>query len=119
MITFHVNPPIHPGEMLREEFMVPLGLTAGKVAKAIGVPRTRIERVVREETGLSVDTAVRLARYFKMSEGFWINMQTHYEVDCVYANGALIQEIDAIVPVARPDLEAMPDQAPDGVGKAA
>ena len=53
--------PIHPGEMLREEFLEPLGLSSGKLAKALGVPRTRIERLVREETTLSVDTAARLA----------------------------------------------------------
>ena len=53
-------PPMHPGEMLREEFLEPLGLSAGRVAKACGVPRTRIERIIREELGISGDTAVRL-----------------------------------------------------------
>ena len=103
-MKIHFARPIHPGEMLREEFMVPLHLTSGKLARAIGVPRTRIERIVREETGLSVDTAVRLARYFKMSEAFWINMQTHYEVDCVYADAAMTIALDSIGP--RPDLDA-------------
>ncbi len=119
MITFHANPPIHPGEMLRTEFMEPLGLTSGKVARAIGVPRTRIERLVREQTGLSVDTAVRLARYFKMSEGFWIGLQKHFEVDCIYADVALSKELDAITPLPRPDLEAEHIADPDGVNKAA
>jgi addiction module HigA family antidote len=105
MITLHANPPIHPGEMLRTEFMEPLGLTAGRIARAIGVPRTRIERVVREETGLTADTAIRLARYFKMSEGFWLNLQKSYEADCVHADAARIAGIDAIVPLARPDLD--------------
>jgi len=73
-------PPMHPGEMLREEFMKPLGLTPYKIAKACGVPRTRIERVVREELGISVDTALRLAKFFGTSVGFWTNLQTRYDV---------------------------------------
>lgn len=93
--------PIHPGEMLREEFMKPLGLSAGKLAKAINVPRTRIERLVREETALSLDTAVRLARYFRMSEGYWSRMQVSYELDCLHADKARVESIEAIEP--RPD----------------
>jgi addiction module HigA family antidote len=56
--------PIHPGEILREEFIVPLKLTAGKVAKAIDVPRTRVERIVEETTPITADTAVRLGKFF-------------------------------------------------------
>jgi addiction module HigA family antidote len=97
--------PIHPGEMLREEFMVPLNLTPGQIARAIGVPRTRIERLVREETSLSTDTAIRLARFFRMSEGYWMGLQHEYELDCVHADLARIAEIDAITPLDRPDLE--------------
>ena len=104
MIEFHANPPIHPGEMLREEFMVPLGLTPGKIARAIGVPRTRIERLAHEQTGLTADTAIRLARYFKMSEGFWLGLQKSYEADVVHADAERIAKIDAIVPLPRPDL---------------
>ena len=104
-MDIHFNPPIHPGEMLRTEFMEPLGLSAGKVARAIGVPRTRIERIVREETGLTADTAIRLARYFRTSEGFWLNMQKSYEADCIHADKARLASIDAIVPLARPDLD--------------
>jgi len=96
--------PIHPGEMLRVEFMTPLGLSAGKLAKALGVPRTRIERLVREETALSFDTAVRLARYFKMTEGFWTGMQNSYELDCLHADKNRLAALDAIEPLARPDL---------------
>jgi antitoxin HigA-1 len=97
--------PIHPGEMLREEFMVPLGLTSGRIARAIGVPRTRIERLAREETALTTDTAVRLARYFRMSDGFWVGLQREYELDLVHADAARLAEIEAITPLARPDLE--------------
>ena len=119
MISFRVNPPLHPGEMLRTEFMEPLGLSPGKVARALGVPRTRIERIVREEAGLSADTAARLARYFRMSEGFWMGLQKSYELDCLHADKALIEAINAIVPLPRPDLDAVPDQGPEGVHQAA
>ena len=104
-MDFHFSPPIHPGEMLREEFMEPLGLSAGKLAKGLGVPRTRIERIVREETALTADTAIRLARYFRTSEGFWLDMQKSYEADCVHADKDRLARIDAIVPLARPDLD--------------
>lgn len=104
-MELHFDPPIHPGEMLREDFMGPLGLSAGKLAKALGVPRTRIERLAREETALSVDTAVRVARYFKMSEGFWIGLQTSYELDCLHADKKRLAALDAIEPLERPDLE--------------
>ena len=97
--------PIHPGEMLREEFMVPLGLTSGKIARDIGVPRTRIERVAREETALTFDTAVRLAAYFQMSEGFWLGLQREYELDCLYTDAKRLAEVKAIKPLPRPDLE--------------
>ena len=97
--------PIHPGEMLREEFMVPLGLTAGKIARDIGVPRTRIERLAREETALSTDTAVRLAKYFKMSEGYWVGWQREYELDCFHANAKLEKALAAIQPLPRPDID--------------
>src|SRR4051794_10542688 len=71
-------PPMHPGEMLREEFIEPMGLSPYKVAKACGVPRTRIERIVREELGITADTALRLAKFFGTSVGFWMNLQARY-----------------------------------------
>ncbi len=95
--------PIHPGEMLREEFMEPLGLTAGKLAKALDVPRSRIERLVREETAMTVDTAARLGRYFGTSAEIWMNFQTTYELDCFHADTSRKATIDAIAP--RPGLE--------------
>jgi len=73
-------PPMHPGEMLREEFLKPMGLTAYRVARACGVPRTRIERIVREELGITADTALRLAKFFGMSVGFWMNLQSRYDI---------------------------------------
>ncbi|MGQ0564710.1 MAG: HigA family addiction module antitoxin [Gemmobacter sp.] len=96
--------PIHPGEMLREEFMVPLRLTSGRLARAIGVPRTRIERLVREETALTTETAALLARYFGMSEGYWVGLQREYELDLLHADAAKVARLDKVVPLARPDL---------------
>ena len=96
--------PIHPGEMLREEFMAPLGLTAGKLARALGVPRTRIERLVREETAITADTAARLGRYFGTSAEIWMNFQASFELDRFYADETRLAEIEAIKPAPRPDL---------------
>ncbi|HEY1742456.1 MAG TPA: HigA family addiction module antitoxin [Granulicella sp.] len=76
-----VLPPIHPGEMLREEFLVPMGLSANALAIAIGVPATRIGEIVNERRGISGDTALRLGRYFHMSPEFWMNLQSHYELE--------------------------------------
>ena len=90
--------PLHPGELLREAFMLPLGLTPGKVAKAIGVPRTRIERIVAGDVGISGDTALRLARLFNVSPQFWANAQSHYELEM--ATLRIGDEIERIQPIA-------------------
>jgi addiction module HigA family antidote len=74
-------PPLHPGEVLRKEFMVPLGLTAYALAQRIGVPRPRLERIAREEEGISADTALRLGAYFSTTPEFWLNLQTKYELE--------------------------------------
>lgn len=74
-------PPIHPGEVLREEFLVPMKLSPYAVARACGVPRTRIERLAREETPVTADTALRLARYFGTSAEFWMGMQAQYDLE--------------------------------------
>lgn len=79
------SPPVHPGEILREEFMAPLGLTAGQVAKALSLPRSRIERIVREEIGISTDTALRLARLFRTSPDVWMNLQARFERETLLA----------------------------------
>jgi addiction module HigA family antidote len=72
--------PMHPGEVLREEFLVPLNLSAGALAKACGLPRTRIERVAAEQTGISADTALRLSKALGMTAQFWLNLQTDYDI---------------------------------------
>jgi addiction module HigA family antidote len=73
-------PPIHPGEILREEFLVPLAMTPYALAKHLRVPRTRIERIVAEKIGISADTALRLGKFFKTTPQFWLNMQTSYDL---------------------------------------
>ena len=78
--------PIHPGEILREDFMKPVGLTPIKVAKLCGVPRTRIERVVSETTGITADTALRLGKLFDTTPGFWMNLQARYDLERATAN---------------------------------
>jgi addiction module HigA family antidote len=72
--------PVHPGEHLREDFMRPLGLSVNALALALRVPATRILAIVNQKRRISPDTALRLARYFKMSPEFWLNLQTHYEL---------------------------------------
>jgi addiction module HigA family antidote len=73
-------PPIHPGEMLREELLLPMGLSANALAIALGVPATRIGEIVNERRGITADTALRLGRYFRMSAEFWMNLQSHYDL---------------------------------------
>ena len=80
-------PPVHPGELLREEFLEPMGITAYKLAKDIGVRAPRVYDIVSEKRGISADTALRLSRYFGMSEGFWINAQAHYEKEVAKDRG--------------------------------
>ncbi len=74
-------PPIHPGEILLEEFLKPMGISQYRLAHDIGVPPMRISKIIRGERGITADTALRLARYFAMSVEFWTGIQTHYEVE--------------------------------------
>lgn len=90
--------PIHPGEMLREEFMVPLGLSSNALARALGVTPARINEIVRERRGISADTALRLARYFNTSYEFWMNLQAHYDIEV--ARAAAGHAIACIKPMA-------------------
>ncbi len=73
-------PPMHPGEVLREEFLAPLGMTAGMLAKVCGIPRTRIERLANEETGVTADTALRLGKALGTSAQLWLNLQNAYDI---------------------------------------
>jgi addiction module HigA family antidote len=92
-------PPIHPGEILREEFLRPLGLSAGAVARALGVPRTRIERLANEQVDLSPDTALRLARYFGTTPQFWMAAQSRYALES--AADSLSGDLGRIRPLDR------------------
>lgn len=88
------DPPIHPGEILREEYLVPLSMSAGVLARKLGVPRTRIERLAAEQSPVTTDTALRLAKFFRTSPRFWMNMQASYDLAVVA--DAKRAEIDAI-----------------------
>lgn len=72
--------PCHPGEILKHEFLEPLGVSPIGLAKTIGVPRTRIERLVKEQTGVTPDTALRLSKALGTSAEFWTNMQVNYDM---------------------------------------
>ncbi|MGH8477722.1 MAG: HigA family addiction module antitoxin [Methylococcales bacterium] len=74
--------PIHPGQQLREQFMVPLGLSSDALARALNVTPVRINEIVRERRRISADMALRLARFFDTSHQFWLNLQANYEVHC-------------------------------------
>jgi addiction module HigA family antidote len=91
--------PLHPGEVLREEFLRPLALSSGQLAKALGVPRTRIERLAAERVELSADTALRLARYFGTSADFWMALKSRHEREC--AEDALANTLRHIKPLKR------------------
>jgi addiction module HigA family antidote len=73
--------PIHPGEILLEEFLVPLGISQYRLAQAIAVPPRRINEIVHGKRSISPDTALRLSRALGTSDRFWINLQTHYDLD--------------------------------------
>ena len=88
--------PVHPGEILSEDFLKPMHITAYAAAFGIGVPRTRIERLVRQETAMTADTALRLARFFDVSPTFWMNIQTQYDLELAEDKAAA--ELAAITP---------------------
>ena len=81
MVTETVIPPVHPGEILLEEFLNPLSVSQYQLAKEIGVPARRINEIVHGQRRISADTALRLARYFGTSERFWMNLQTRYDLE--------------------------------------
>jgi addiction module HigA family antidote len=95
-------PPIHPGEVLLTEFLEPMGLSQYAVAKAIGVPGGRINEIVLGKRAISPDTALRLSRYFGLSERFWLNLQTRYDLEVAKDHLAdrLEQEVSVYAAVA-------------------
>lgn len=76
-----VAPPVHPGEVLRKEWLEPLGMNANQLAKALGVNRQNVYELVGEKRGVSAEMALRLARWSGMSEGFWLRLQSHYDLE--------------------------------------
>ena len=74
-------PPLHPGEMLREEFLIPLGMTARMLAKEIKVPERRVIAIVKEERGLDAEMCLRLARFFRMTPEFWMGLEKDFELE--------------------------------------
>ncbi|MDO9415324.1 HigA family addiction module antitoxin [Pararhizobium sp.] len=93
------TPPIHPGEILRELYLKPLSMSAYALAQKLNVPRTRIERLIAQKTGITTDTALRLAKFFRTTPEFWMNLQWSYQLK-IDAK-ALKDELSAI-----PELEA-------------
>ena len=89
--------PIHPGEVLMEDFIEGFGITQHRVAVAIGVPPRRINEIVHGSRGVSADTALRLGRYFGTSAQFWLNLQSQYDLDV--AQDGLAEQIEAITPI--------------------
>jgi addiction module HigA family antidote len=95
--------PIHPGEFLREDWLIPLGMTPGALARGLGVPRPRIERIVRERNPITSDTALRLARFFKTTPEYWLKLQVRYDLET--AQDRIGEALNDIVPAERPDLQ--------------
>jgi antitoxin HigA-1 len=89
--------PIHPGEVLMEDFIEPLGITQHKVAVAIGVPPRRINEIVHGKRRITADTALRLSRYFGTTDLFWINLQNRYDIQV--EKDALGDSLDSIQPL--------------------
>ena len=73
--------PVHPGEILLEEYLIPLGISQNKLGRDLGVPAQRINEVVRGQRTITVDTALRLSRYFDTTPQFWLNLQSHYDLE--------------------------------------
>lgn len=95
-------PPIHPGEVLLSEFLQPMQLSQYALAKAIGVPARRINEIVLGKRSVSPDTALRLSRYFGLSERFWLNLQTRYDLEMAKDHLAdrLEREVSVRLPIA-------------------
>ena len=89
--------PVHPGEVLLEEFLQPLGVTQHRLAVAIGVPPRRINEIVHSKRRISADTALRLARYFGTTDRFWLNLQTRFDLEIEKDN--LGSRLDDIQPL--------------------
>ena len=97
MTTTDKHAPIHPGEVLQEDFLDGFGVTQNKLAVSIGVPPRRINEIVHGKRGITADTALRLGKYFGLSAQFWLNLQSHYDLDV--AEDRVAEQIAAITPL--------------------
>jgi addiction module HigA family antidote len=89
--------PMHPGEVLREEFLVPLKMSAGALARTCGLPRTRIERIAGEQTGITADTALRLAKALGTTAQLWLNLQNDYDIQVAKRDlGKILERIETV-----------------------
>ncbi len=86
IVTGRRLPPVHPGEILRDEFLEPMGLSVYELANSIKVPRSRANDIVRGRRAVTTDTALRLGRYFGTTAEFWINLQTRHDLDVADRN---------------------------------
>ena len=89
---------MHPGEILQEEFLIPMGISAYKLSKSIGVQQTRISLIIKGERGITADTAMRFSKYFGTTPEFWMNLQREYDLRKVKSE--IKEIIDNIVPVS-------------------
>ncbi len=92
-------PPVHPGEILLEEFLNPMGITQYRLAKDINVPARRINEIVHGKRAITANTALRLGKYFNMSPQFWINLQSHYDLEVEIDN--ISDELESEVKVLK------------------
>lgn len=92
-------PPMHPGEVLHEEFLIPLELSAGALASKMNLPRTRIERIASEDVGITADTALRLGKALGTSPQLWLNLQNDYDLQI--AQREIGKKLEKIEPVTR------------------
>ncbi|KWK81191.1 hypothetical protein WM15_22785 [Burkholderia ubonensis] len=86
--------PIHPGEILREEFLTPLEMSVNALALALNVPATRLHEIVKERRGVTADTAYRLARYFDTSPEFWLNLQATYDLKTLPTRNEIDRKVE-------------------------
>jgi len=99
-MTSHRLPPIHPGEILAEEFLGPMGISQNQLARALRVPPGRINQIVRGQRGISPDTALRLGRYLGIEPEFWVNLQARYDLET--AKQTLAAQVASEVPAGPP-----------------
>ncbi|TAL56900.1 HigA family addiction module antitoxin [Pandoraea sp.] len=86
--------PVHPGEILREDFLVPLDMSVNALALALNVPATRLHEIVKERRGVSADTAYRLARYFDTTPEFWLNLQAMYDLKTLATRNEIDRRVE-------------------------